>query len=426
MLAVTTLSFDIAVLELLLPLTVGARVVIAPGAIVADGAALAAELRRTGVTVLQGTPATWQLLVRSGWRDDGVRMLCGGEELPRSLANELLGRGAELWNLYGPTETTVWSALHRVDGGAAGVPLGRPIANTQIHLVDDRGRPVPPGAVGEAWIGGAGVARGYHDRPALTGERFVPDVFGGAAGARLYRTGDLARFDGAGSLQFLGRRDHQVKLRGFRIELGEIQAALAAAPGVDQAVVTLGDGSGAAARLVAYVVPADTASAPPVAVLRSALAHRLPAYMVPSVFMMLEALPLTPNGKLDRRALPRPELLGSAATAPPETPTQLLVAEIWSELLGVKEVGLEDDFFALGGHSLLATQLVSRIRGAFDLELPLRTIFEAPALRSLADEIDGGALGDVDAEELEREIEAIKSLSDEELQAVIENRKAGE
>jgi non-ribosomal peptide synthetase component F/acyl carrier protein len=387
LLAVTSLAFDIAALEIFLPLTTGGCVEIASRAEVSDGALLAERLRASGASVLQATPATWRMLLDAGWTGDpGLRALCGGEALPRELAASLAGRTRELWNLYGPTETTVWSAAARIRPDESGpVSIGRPIAQTRIHLLDVEMQTVPLGVTGELWIGGAGLARGYLGRPDLTAERFLPDPFAaemGEPGGRLYRTGDLARYLTGGRMEVLGRIDHQIKLRGFRIELGEIEAALAAVAGVREAVVALrGD------RLVAYVVgmvgdvPADA--------LRQDLRERLPDYMVPAAFVLLPALPLTPNGKVDRQALPAPEQQGGGkGSLAPRTPVEEVLAGLWAELLGLERIGTADHFFDLGGHSLLATRVMSRLRGAFGIELPLRDLFEAPRLADLAARVE--------------------------------------
>jgi amino acid adenylation domain-containing protein len=371
LLAVTTLSFDIAALELLLPLIVGARVVIADRETAADGARLAAEIERVGATVLQATPATWRMLIDSGWTGSPhLTALCGGETLPRELARELLQRTAAVWNLYGPTETTVWSAVHRVEEAERIVPIGRPIANTSLLLVDRDFQPVPIGVAGELLIGGAGVARGYAGRPDLTAERFLP----GPDGERLYRTGDLARRLADGNLEILGRIDHQVKVRGFRIELEEVEAALEACHGVTRAVAAVRDG-----RLVAWVVGQHPGPE---------LTRRLPAFMIPSRIAVVDSLPLTPNGKVDRRALPDPKPV-TALGEPPAGPVEEAVAEIWRRVLNT-EAGRDQSFFELGGHSLLATRVISRINEAFGVRLPLRALFEAPTVAGLARLLDGG------------------------------------
>ncbi|HEX6293433.1 MAG TPA: amino acid adenylation domain-containing protein, partial [Herpetosiphonaceae bacterium] len=390
LLAVTTIAFDIAGLELFLPLLVGARLVLVPRAEAIDGARLVALLDATGATVLQATPATWQLLLAAGWTGTpGLTALCGGEALPWELAEALLGRVARLWNLYGPTETTVWSAAGPVAAGAGRVALGQPIANTQLYVVDGQLRLVGLGTPGELLIGGHGVARGYHGRPALTAERFVPDGFGGAAGARVYRTGDRVRYRADGTLEFLGRLDQQVKVRGYRIELGEIEAVLRQHAAIREAVVVVRADTPGDARLVAYVVAHQEpgADGSPGVVLGAFLRERLPEYMVPSAFVVVEALPLTPNGKVDRKALPPPEDTAGRARAAyvaPRTPLEEVIAGVWRAVLGVAAVSVEENFFALGGHSLRATQVVTRLRQVLGHEVPLRLLFEAPTVAGLA------------------------------------------
>ncbi|HKI02160.1 MAG TPA: amino acid adenylation domain-containing protein, partial [Thermoanaerobaculia bacterium] len=330
----------------------------------------------------------------------GVRHLfAGGEALDPRWVREAIGKGAPqgVINGYGPTESTTYAVccrLFEVPEGAAGVPIGRPIANTTAYVVDRHGQPVPVGVAGELLLGGDGLARGYWRRPALTAERFVPDPFGppaGKAGVRLYRTGDLARWRPDGRLDFLGRIDHQVKVRGFRVELGEIEAALMAHPAVREAVVLAPVGPGGSRRLVSYVVGGPETPEP--GTLRTHLAAKLPEHMVPSAFVLLAALPLTPNGKVDRKALPDPEELSEAGSpgAAPRTPGEEILAGLWSEVLGVEQVGIFDDFFELGGHSLLATQLVSRIRRTFGREVPLAELFAAPTVAGLAAKLEAPA-----------------------------------
>ncbi|HEX6370148.1 MAG TPA: amino acid adenylation domain-containing protein [Longimicrobium sp.] len=387
LLAVTTIAFDISVLELFLPLTVGARTVVATREQAADPALLAAAIAGSGATAMQATPATWAMLLASGWTPRaGLRLLSGGEALPRSVADPLLADGAELWNLYGPTETTIWSAAARVAAEGA-IPLGGPIANTTLYVLDPAGNPAPLGVPGELIIGGTGVARGYLGRPGLTAERFVPDAFG-AAGSRLYRTGDRVRRRADGALEFLGRVDFQVKLRGFRIELGEIESALRAHPAVAGAAAAV-RGEGGDARLVAYLV-ARAPDAPPAGTeLRAFLRERLPEYMVPSAFVALDAFPLTPNGKVDRKALPAPDARAAdSAGEAPRGATEQVLAGIWAELLGGGAIHRGDSFFERGGHSLLATRLMSRIARLLGVELPLRALFAAPTLAALAAEVE--------------------------------------
>ncbi|HEX2094417.1 MAG TPA: amino acid adenylation domain-containing protein, partial [Longimicrobiaceae bacterium] len=389
LLAVTTLSFDIAALEIFLPLTVGARVVVADRETAADGARLAAALRESGATVMQATPATWRMLLHAGWSGDPrLRALCGGEALPPDLAAALRERTREVWNLYGPTETTIWSTLEPVEeaqpGMGGALPIGRPIANTRVYVLDERLEPAPVGVPGELFIGGEGVSRGYWERPELTAERFVPDPFSPDPGARLYRTGDRARWTADGKTEFLGRTDFQVKVRGYRIEPGEIEAVLVVHPGVREALVVVRQDAPGDARLVAYVVPAAEARAPSPCELREHLRGRLPEYMLPSAFVVLDALPLTPNGKVDRRALPDPELEPEGAFVAPRTPTEEVLAGIFAELLRREQIGAHDNFFHLGGHSLLAMQVVARVRHALGAEIPVRTLFERPTLTELA------------------------------------------
>ncbi|HVG11012.1 MAG TPA: amino acid adenylation domain-containing protein [Thermoanaerobaculia bacterium] len=385
LLAVTSLSFDIAGLELFLPLLVGAEVEIASRETAADGRRLLARLDTA--TVLQATPSTWRLLLDSGWQGGRtLKALCGGEALPPALAAEISARAGSLWNMYGPTETTIWSAVHRVGseaGEGTAVPLGTPIANTTIHVVDPHLRPVPIGVPGELLIGGAGLARGYFGRPDLTAERFIPDPFSGP-GARLYRTGDLARWRADGELEFLGRLDHQVKVRGHRIELGEIEAVLARHASVRAALVLVREDVPGDPRLTAFVVgPEGTAQDD----LRAYLRAALPEYMVPAAFVILEALPLLPNGKVDRKALLRSApaaIPRGVPSALPRTAAEREIAGIWREVLSLPAVGVQDNFFDLGGHSLLLVRVQRRLRETLGRDLPLVDLFRYPTVASLA------------------------------------------
>ncbi len=391
LLAVTTLSFDIAALELLLPLTVGARLELAGREEAADGPRLIGRIAREGVTFLQATPATWRLLLEAGWEGSpNLTMLCGGEALPRALADRLVGKGKALWNLYGPTETTIWSSAARVEAGAGPVMIGRPIANTQLYVLDARLRPVPVGVAGELYIGGAGLARGYLGRPGLTAERFLPDPLGHDPGARVYRTGDLARWHADGSLECLGRVDHQVKIRGFRVELGEVESALLRHPSVVEAVVVAREDATGERAMAAYLV-ARPGPVPTAAELRRAIQASLPDYMVPSAFVVLEAMPMTPNGKVDRNALPAPDAARSAPSGvylPPRGAIEEAVAAAFGDVLGRDRVGARDDFFDLGGHSLMAAQLLARLRDSLGVELPLKELFDAPSVAGLAHRVE--------------------------------------
>ena len=378
LLSVTTVSFDIAALELYLPLLQGATVVVATARETGDARALSALIESAGATMLQATPASWRMLLDAGW--DGhqtLRALCGGEALPRELAERLVGKVDSLWNMYGPTETTIWSAVERVtldDDGP--IAIGHPIANTQLYVLDAGLRPVPPGVTGELFIGGDGLARGYWKRAELTAERFLEHSLAGER-RRLYRTGDYARHLPDGRLECLGRTDHQVKIRGFRIELGEIETVLTQHPGVQGSVVMPQTRAGHDTRLAAYVVT-DPHEEPTVSELRRHVRKSLPEYMVPAAFHVVDSFPLTPNGKVDRRTLAASEGLtdeSSTAFAPPRTDMEQLVARVWEDVLGVNRVGLHDNFFDLGGHSLLSMKVIIRLEQETGRTINPREIF---------------------------------------------------
>src|SRR6266540_1075599 len=387
-LAATSVCFDLSIFELFLPLAYGGTVVLARN--VLDLPRLPAA---RAVTLVNTVPSAMTELLRQEALPPNVRCVnLAGEGLPAELVQQLRARhpGVTIVNLYGPSETTTYSTAAAVDpASTAAPPIGRPVANTQIYVLDRRGQPAPIGVPGELYIGGAGVARGYLARPELTAERFVPDPFGSEPGARLYRTGDRARWRADGQLDYLGRNDHQVKLRGFRIELGEIEHVLGQHPGVREAVATTRVEAVDDVRLVAYVVPGDGAGAE-VEDLRTFLKDRLPDYMVPNIIVPLEAVPRTPNGKVDRSALPDPLGRSGAtpASAPPRTASERLLAGIWQSVLRVEQVSVDDSFFALGGHSLLAMRVVARVRQEARVELPVRAIFEAPRLAELAQVLD--------------------------------------
>ncbi|NMO13600.1 amino acid adenylation domain-containing protein [Pyxidicoccus fallax] len=385
------LAFDLSVEEVFTTLCSGAALVLAPLEKLMPGAPLQKLLREEALTVISLTPAALAATSADGLM--GIRtVISGGESLP----SEVVARwapGRRLLNTYGPTEATVVATLTEVVADGRVPSIGRPLANVRVYVLDARGEPVPMGVKGELYLGGVGVARGYPGRPALTAERFVPDPFSGEAGARLYRTGDVVRWREDGTLDFVGRADAQVKVRGFRIELGEVEAALARLPGVREAVVVAREDGPGGKRLVGYVVPREGVQTDG-AVLRAALKEALPEYMVPSAVVVLPALPLTPNGKVDRRALPAPDFDGEAREhVAPRTPTEVRLAELWGQLLGVQRVGASDSFFDLGGHSLLATQAVSRVRQAFGVELPLRALFESPTVEGVARLIDAALAG---------------------------------
>jgi amino acid adenylation domain-containing protein len=392
LLAVTTVAFDIAGLELLLPLAVGANVYVTPYNVAIDARRLLSLMATYQPTIMQATPATWKMLLEAGWSGDPqLKILCGGEALPLQLARELQTRCASLWNMYGPTETTIWSTVHQVQNDdSAAVSIGSPIDATHIYILDDTGELVPQGVSGEIHIGGAGVANGYFRNPELTRQRFLPDPFSAAAGARMYRTGDAGRWRNSGTLEYLGRLDHQIKLRGFRIEPAEIELAIKATGRVRDAIVVAREVSAGDVRLIAYcVVAAAELNEPQLSsALSEALARHLPSYMVPSAFVSLTDFPHTPNGKIDRKALPLPSMEAAADSqqyVAPRDGIEATLQRLWQDALGVPRVGIRDNFFRLGGHSLLATRLFAGIERAFGVPLQLVLLFERSTIEYLAE-----------------------------------------
>ncbi|MEE7547783.1 amino acid adenylation domain-containing protein, partial [Xanthomonas sp. Kuri4-1] len=385
LLALTTLTFDIAGLELYLPLLTGSCVVIADGGLARDPVALAALLAQQRITVMQGTPSLWRILLASETVDlAAVHALVGGEALSGEWAARLRPRVARLTQLYGPTETTVWSTimpLHAADAASV-PPIGRPLANTQVYVLDARRQLLPVGATGELYIGGAGVAKGYRRQPQLSHERFLPDPF--RPGARMYRTGDLVRWCEDGVLEFVGRSDGQLKVRGHRVEPGEIEAVLVRHPAVADALVVGHADRQGGVQLVAYVVGREAAASPPAEMLREFLQGQLPEAMVPSAFVPLRALPLTPNGKVDRKALPPPDTPAARAYVAPRDALEIQLAELWQSLLGVTRVGVHDNFFELGGDSLRAAELMAQFPDRFGVELPLASLFQASTIAGMA------------------------------------------
>jgi len=391
----TPFSFDVSVWEFFWPLLVGARLIVARPGGHKDSNYLVTVIQEQEITTLNFVPSMLQVFLD----EKGVekchtlkRVLCSGEALPYELQERFFATlPAELYNLYGPTEAgavTYWTCKRESDLGI--VPIGYPVANTQLYIVDPHLQPVPAGVSGELYIGGVQVARGYLNRPELTAEKFIPDPFNAAPGARLYRTGDLARYLPGGAIEYLGRTDHQVKIRGFRVELGEIEAVLGEHEAVREVVVMAREDVSGDKRLVAYIVPAGD-HIPFVSVLRQYLRGKLPEYMLPNAYVMLEKFPLTPNGKIDRKALPsptglRPEL--EAAYVAPRTEIERTIAAIWQAVLRLEKVGIHDNFFEVGGYSLLATQVISRINKAFQVELSLRSFFEDPTIAGLLQTIE--------------------------------------
>ncbi|RXT55132.1 hypothetical protein B6S44_10965 [Bosea sp. Tri-44] len=397
MLAVTTVTFDIAALELLLPLIQGGRIAIATADEAKDGAELLARLQQSGASVLQATPMTWRLLLEAGFRSrPGLRMLCGGEALPLDLARKLLEGGGELWNMYGPTETTIWSSVARIQPEDEVVTIGLPIANTQFYIVDGNNEPVGVGIPGELLIGGTGLARGYANNPKLTATSFIANPVDPATSAKAYRTGDRAKYLPDGRILHLGRLDHQVKLRGFRIEPGEIEAVLARKAGIVSAVILREDMPGEARLVCYYVTGADS---PPPAELRAALAQELPDYMVPTAWVGLPALPLNPSGKLDRAALPAPDAQSAPAKADkamPRTSVEETLIRIWAEVLRREDIGVDDDLFDLGADSLSIFQITSRARRE-GFKVAARDFFRNRTIAAVAAALPDEAISEVSA-----------------------------
>ena len=382
LLAVTTITFDIAGLELFLPLTSGASVCIATNKQSHDPQQLD-HLLKNDITLMQATPVTWKLLFDNGWVGSRkLTALCGGEALPIELAQLLTQKTAKAYNFYGPTETTIWSSVKKLESELTQLTIGRPLANECIYILDDNLNPVPVGVPGEIHIGGSGLAKGYFNKPQLTHQNFIADPF--KSNQRLYKTGDLGRFLASGEIEYLGRTDNQVKIRGFRIECGEIEAVLKQLPAVNNALVTavdINDDKHLAAYIVYHEQPLDDKS------LREVHRQLLPDYMIPSYFITLDELPLTPNGKIDRKALPLPDPSQLQLTnkfVAPSNPTEELIATIWQDVLNINRIGIYDNFFELGGHSLIATQVISRLRQTLRIDLPLKVLFESPTIAYLA------------------------------------------
>lgn len=384
LLAVTTLSFDISVLELFLPLTAGAKIVLADSATARDGLSLLSLLRSSGTTVIQATPTTFHLLISAGWNSFlPVKVLCGGELFPHELAQKLTGLADSVWNMYGPTETTIWSTCDRIKKDGP-VLIGRPIANTRVYIVNDKNQPAPIGVAGELLIGGLGVTRGYLHRPELTGQQFIPDTFNPRSPNPVYRTGDLACWLPHGEIKILGRIDHQIKIWGFRIELGEIETAIESHPAVRQGVVKTHEYGSGDVRLTAYVTMRKGEEN---IQLRPYLKDLLPEYMIPSVFTVLPEMPLTLNNKIDRKALPepdrsRPDLSGKMAL--PQNRMESQLAQKWAELLQLDQVGIDDTFFDLGGNSLLSIQLIAQLEKELRIQIPVVKFYQYPTIRLLS------------------------------------------
>jgi len=391
LLAITTISFDIAGLELYLPLISGAELIIADAETAKDGRQLLEVIEDDNITVMQATPSTWRMMLNADWQKKfDLKILCGGEGLPKDIADKLIVRCSSFWNMYGPTETTIWSTLKQIKADDEIITIGRPIDNTQVYILDEDLNALPEAAIGEIFIAGDGVARGYLNRDELTRERFLNNSFSDKAGEKMYRTGDLGKFLENGEIQCLGRIDHQVKIRGYRIELGEIEQGLINQSGIKEAVVLAWN-----ERLYAYIVGDHTQKlmGDPKLQLeqfnkwKKALKELVPDYMIPADFILLEKLPLTPNGKIDRNALPKPTQVsegGERKYVAPRTETEKIIANIWADVLNLKQVGVNDDFFELGGHSLIAVQAMTRLEKETGRRMPLASLLEAPTIEKLS------------------------------------------
>ena len=411
--AVTNISFDIAALELFCPLLFGAKVILPTNGICQSGDQLAQAINESNTSIMQATPATWQMLLDSGWTGKSdLTVLCGGESLSPPLAKGLSERTEKVYNVYGPTEATIWTTIHTVTHSSSKNIIGRPLPNTKAFIFDERLNLSPIGVLGELYLGGIGIARGYLHRPDLTAERFTPHPFSRDPGERIYRTGDQVRWQTDGCLEFFGRLDHQVKVRGFRIELGEIESGLLLHPAITQTVATTYPDTAGGQQLVAYYVLDPSFSPPPhQETLREHLKQILPNYMIPNWFIELSHFPLTPNGKLDRPALPPPLTVcreDVATLVPPTTPTQVTLAGIWGDVLGLEQVGIRTSFFDLGGHSLLVIKLLARIRAETGIQLAVGTLFQHPTIEALEEQLLETLVGQTSEHELTQLLEELE------------------
>jgi len=417
-----SLSFDAATFEIFMALRVGVTLCLGTQESLLPGPTLIEMLQDLGVTIVTLTPSALASLPIEGLPDLHTITVAG-----EACSADLVARWAEgrrFFNLYGPTEATIWTTAAECVDGSHKPPIGHPVDNTEIYLLDTYLHPVPVGVPGELHIGGVGLARGYLNRPGLTAQKFIPNPFSDRPGARLYKTGDLARYLPDGNIEFLGRIDHQVKIRGFRIELGEIEAVLGQYPAVRETVVLAREDTPGDKRLVAYVVPRDE-QIPVISELRRFLKEKLPDYMVPSTFVTLDVLPLTPNGKVDRRALPAPDAAGlerETVFVAPRTPIEEELAQMWRDILGIEQVGIHDSFFDLGGHSLLATQVVSRVREVYHVEMPVRSLFEAATVANLATTVEQRLIEQVGGETLAQIWAEIEQLPEDETKAILAER----
>jgi len=423
-LALTTVTFDISVLELFLPLVSGACTVITPGRIASDGAGLAQLIENEGITIMQATPSTFHMLLDAGWKGDpSLRILCGGEAWSVKLAEALLDRCMSLWNVYGPTETTVWSTIKQIQRGDKAITLGQPVSNTTLYIINEEGREAAVGETGELYIGGVGVGKGYLNDPALTAEKFIQKPFAGDSGGYVYRTGDVVRKLQNGDIEYIERADFQVKIRGFRIELGEIENALLKHPSVNQAVAVVKSRN--EEKYICAYVSVKSGEDVEELELKDMLRNTLPSYMIPSNIYTVDKFPMTPNGKIDRKALaaePIEHKVECRSKAEPVTDIEKKIYELWSELLEIDDFGVHDNFLELGGHSLMANRLVIRINNSFGSQVTLMELLTGGlTVHEMARTVEKNLLSNISDEDMDALLAELDDMTAEELERYLAN-----
>lgn len=423
--AVATYTFDISVLDFFTPLISGATLVIGSKDMVFDGAKLIKKLEQDNITVMQATPATWRLLIESGWKGNkGFKILCGGEAWSRELADQLLDKCDSLWNMYGPTETTIWSMMNQIHSGKNRITLGKEIPNTSIYILDDDMKEVPHGEIGELYIGGIGVAKGYYNNSELTNKNFFANPFNKKDSSRIYKTGDLVKYNENNELEYIGRKDFQVKIRGFRIELEEIEALVQKHPNVNQAVAHVYSGVEQEDKRIVLFYTTLKDSMNLENEINEILESNLPPYMVPSAYKEITQFPLSLSGKVDRKALetqyPISSLKVLDAYEEPHTEFEIKLAEIWSELLEIDMIGISDDFLELGGHSLMANRLTTKINEAFGSSLSLIDLLtNTMTIRAQAELIENNLISQISDQDIEELLSQLDGLSEEEKEALL-------
>ncbi|HEX3028861.1 MAG TPA: amino acid adenylation domain-containing protein [Clostridia bacterium] len=424
LLFITTICFDISGLELFLPLISGAAIIMATNETAMDGIGLAELIEKQDITIMQATPATWHMLIVTGWSGKkGLKILCGGEALSRELANELLSKGDSLWNMYGPTETTIWSMIHKVDYGNSAVPIGKPIDNTQVYILDEDMTPLYGNEEGELYIGGDGLSMGYLGKTELTGQRFLANPFTEDPSPYIYKTGDLVKYGESNLIEYVGRTDFQVKIRGHRIELGEIERVLEKHPDIQQAIAVVCGNSEHDKKIVAYYKKTQAGVNLPEGELFTLLKDTLPDYMIPAFIIALEEFPLTLNGKVDRKKLMELNIQNSnrlKSHVPPGTPIEKEISLIWEESLVLEGIGVFDNFLELGGHSLLANQILLKINKAYDIQLTIVDLLtKGLTISELAKLVEAKIFESLSESELDEMLKEVEGLTEEELGALL-------